>query len=111
MILSNVEMQRAMDEGRLIITPKPEPLRPVEGRKCPYDTHSVNLKLGHELSVPMSGPFTFDLAKGGDLSEFLSRNSEKLTIPKAGYALEAGKFVLGLTLERRKVPGTVFYLF
>jgi len=104
LILSNVEMQKAMEEGRLVITPRPEPLRPVEGLKCPYDTHSVNLKLGHELSVPMSGPFTFDLAKGGDLSEFLSRNSEKMTIPNAGYALEAGKFVLGMTLEFISLP-------
>lgn len=104
MILSNIEMQKAMEEGRLVIAPRPEPLRPAEGLKCPYDTHSVNLKLGHELSVPVSGPYTFDLMVGGDLSAFLSRNAERLTIPKAGYALEAGKFVLGITHEYIRLP-------
>jgi hypothetical protein len=45
MILSNIEMQKAMQEGRLVIDPQPTPLFPTEGQKCPYDTHSVNLRL------------------------------------------------------------------
>jgi hypothetical protein len=50
-------MQEAMESGRLIIRPKPLPLRPIPGQKCPYDTHTVNLTLGGEISVPLSGPF------------------------------------------------------
>jgi len=104
MILSNVEMQRAMEEGRLVISPTPEPLRPMEGRKCPYDTHSVNLMLGDEISIPEPGPYIFDLLETGSLSMFLSRNSRKLTIPPEGFALKPSQFVLGLTLETISLP-------
>ena len=104
MILSNVEMQKAMEEGRLVIDPQPQPLRPVEGRECPYDTHSVNLRLGQELAIPVSGPYSFDLMLGGSFSEFLSRNSEKRTIPATGFALERFQFVLGMTLEYSSLP-------
>jgi len=104
MILSNIDMQKAMREGRLVIDPQPIPLLPTEGQKCPYDTHSVNLRLSEELSVPMSGPFSFDLMGGGDFSEFLSRNSEKTIIPATGYALEKGKFALGMTMEYIALP-------
>ena len=58
MILSNVQLQEAMESGRLVIDPPPRPMRPTEGQKCPYDTHSVNLRLGNELSEPVSGPYT-----------------------------------------------------
>ncbi len=106
MILSNIALQEAMEQGRLVITPRPEPLRPTENQKCPYDTHSVNLRLGAELSVPLSGPYCFDLrgVPGGEFSEFLSRNSERTTILETGYALERLKFVLGLTLESINLP-------
>src|SRR3954465_1121809 len=104
MILSNVAMQQAMEEGRLVIDPRPEPLRPAEGQKCPYDTHSVNLRLGNELSIPQGGPFSFDLMQGGDLAIFLSRNSEKVTISRTGHPLERGQFVLGITLETISLP-------
>jgi hypothetical protein len=38
MILSNVEVQKAIDEGRLIITPTPQ--------AADYDTTAVDLHLG-----------------------------------------------------------------
>lgn len=109
MILSNVEMQQAMLDGRLVISPQPEPLRPEEGRKCPYDTDAVDLRLGSELSVPKAGPYSFDLMQPGSLqpgslSEFLSRNSDKHVIPETGYALQRQQFVLGLTLESISLP-------
>lgn len=104
MILSNVELQKAMEEGRLVIDPRPEPLRPAEGQKCPYDTHAVDLRLGLELSVPVEGPYSFDLVQRGSLSEFLSRNSEKRVIPATGIPLERNRFVLGITLEYLDLP-------
>lgn len=36
MILSNVEIHKAINEGRLIITPDPQPRSP-EYSDCPYD--------------------------------------------------------------------------
>ena len=99
MILSNIEMQKALDDGRLVIKPEPEPRFPVKGQKCPFDTHTVNLRLGNELSIPQGGPFSFDLMQGGELTPFLSRNSAKIQIPETGYSLERLKFALGVTLE------------
>lgn len=104
MILSNVEMQKAMEEGRLVIDPQPQPLRPGGPVKCPYDTHAVDLRLGSELSIPASGAYAFDLMLGGDLSLFLSRNSDKITIPDTGFPLAPQRFVLGITLEQISLP-------
>ena len=104
MILSNVRMQEAIESGRLVIRPQPLPLRPTEGEKCPYDTHSVNLTLGDELSIPNEGPYSFDLAQGGDLSAFLSSNSQKRTLTDEGYPLARSKFVLARTREYIALP-------
>jgi dCTP deaminase len=104
MILSNIKIQEAMEVGRLVIDPKPFPLRPTGGQKCPYDTHSVNLTLGLELSIPQSGPYTFDLALGGNLSSFLSKNSDHVTMTEAGFSLKQFQFVLGMTREYIALP-------
>lgn len=104
MILSNLEIHKAIDEGRLVITPDPQP-RNCEETGCPYDTTAVDLHLSKSLAVPKSGPFVFDLRKGkGVIATFLARNSEKLEIPDAGYVLEPHKFVLGNTQETVKLP-------
>ena len=58
MILCNLELHKAIDEGRLIITPEPMPRRPEVGKACPYDTHSVDLTLSPTITVPKSGPYT-----------------------------------------------------
>ena len=44
MILSNVEIHKALDEGRLIIKPEPSPRSPAEGKNCPYATTAVDLR-------------------------------------------------------------------
>ena len=74
------------------------------GPHCPYDAHSVDLRLSPEISIPKPGPFDYDLMKPG-LAEFISANSEKHTI-QAGhpFQLEANRFVLGMTLEAVKLP-------
>jgi deoxycytidine triphosphate deaminase len=61
MILSNVELHRALDDGRLVIKPDPQ-LRfvSVSTEHCPYDTHSVDLRLGDEISVPQPGTYAYD---------------------------------------------------
>jgi len=64
MILSNIEIQKAIDEGRLIITPDPQPRSP-EYPNCPYNTTAVDLHLSSALSIPRPGPYTYDLRKPG----------------------------------------------
>jgi len=60
MILSNVELHKALDEKRLIIEPEPVPRFPAVGVHCPYDTHTVDLRLGNEIAIPNAGVFVYD---------------------------------------------------
>jgi hypothetical protein len=51
MILSNVSIHDALDEGRLILRPEPAPrLKQEGGPKCPYQTSAVDLRLGTEIA-------------------------------------------------------------
>ena len=104
MILSNLEIQKAIDEGRLIITPDPQPRSP-EYPDCPYDTTAVDLHLGAALAIPKEGPFNYDLRKSG-FATFLARNCDHKQLNEDGYVLEPKKFVLGITRERVALPIT-----
>lgn len=95
MILSNVEIQKAIDEGRLIISPEPQPRD--------YDTTAVNLHLAAALAIPKGGSFNYDLTKPG-FAPFLSRNCDRIDIPETGYPLEPQNFVLGITKELVGLP-------
>jgi len=101
-ILSNLEIQKAIDEGRLVITPDPQPRSP-EFPSCPYNTTAVDLRLSSALSIPRPGPYTYDLRKPG-FATFLARNCDHVVIPETGYALEPKNFVLGITMERVSLP-------
>jgi dCTP deaminase len=105
MVLSNVEIQRALDEGRLIIDPEPLPRVPTaDNPDCPYDTTSVDLRLGNKLSFPKKGPYTYDLSRKG-IAQFLKENCDhKIIDPTGGFTLEPNCFVLGETLERLALP-------
>jgi dCTP deaminase len=105
MILSSAEIHRALDDGRLIITPEPSPRVPTIGSDhCPYDTHSVDLTLAPEISIPSDGPFNYDLTRPG-LASFISKNSKKHVIEVGKpYPLERNQFILGLTAETVELP-------
>lgn len=104
-ILSNIEIQKAIDDGRLEITPEPHPRHPTpeDPDSCPYDTTSVDLQLGNIILVPKKGPYAYDLREGG-LASFLSDNCEHFKITPNGYSLRPNTFALGSTLERIKLP-------
>jgi dCTP deaminase len=105
MILGNTEIQRAIDEGRLIIRPEPLPRRPAEGEGCPYDTRSVNLTLADEISIPRPGTYVIDLTRKGSLADFLVQNSSRLRIePGQGFILEPNQFILARTREHVELP-------
>ena len=105
MILSNIEIQRALDEGRLVIEPEPLPRRPVEGEYCPYDTHAVDLRLYDEITVPQAGPYHYDVTERGTLSEVIAGHSHRYTLTEANpYPLKPHQFILGRTLERIELP-------
>jgi deoxycytidine triphosphate deaminase len=83
MILSNREIQKALDERRLIIDPQPAPRDKVHGQYCPYDTHSVDLRLYGEITEPEGGPFVYDLTESGSLAELISKHSKKHTLTES----------------------------
>ena len=106
MILSNHEVHKALDEGRLIIDPEPKPRFKEVGEKyCPYDTHSVDLRLGHEITIPVAGAFAYDFGHAGSIASVIAQNSEKRTLDEhQPYHLQKGHFVLAQTLENVAFP-------
>lgn len=106
MILSNVEIHKAIDEKRLVIRPEPLPrVKPIGGGHCPYNTHTVDLKLSSEIVVPAAGKFTYDMVAQGSLAQLIKSHSETLKITDSQpFLLEPGKFVLAKTVEWIELP-------
>ena len=106
MILSNMELCRALDEGRLVIDPEPVPRRPtIDEPDSPFDTHSVDLRLAQDISVPKGGQFSYDLTQPGRIADTISQNSESHTITtEQPFNLKPMRFVLGSTSERIALP-------
>lgn len=105
MILCNVAIHQALDEGRLVIKPEPLPRLPTDGQTSPYQTTAVDLRLGDEISIFKPGrPFDINLTRGS-FADLFGPNSdtEKLTA-KRPYVLEPNKLVLGKTLEHITLP-------
>lgn len=106
MILSNSEIFRALDERRLITTPEPAPrTAPSDGTRYPFQTSSVDLRLGHEIAYFKDDlPVSIDM-RGGKFNTLFGANSISHRITKEQpYYLQTGKFVLGNTLERVELP-------
>lgn len=107
MILSNVEIQRAIDEGRLSIDPEPMPRQPtgVAGEYCPYQTTSVDLRLGNQISYFKEGlPLDINLSRGG-FAQLFGPMSESQTINIGQpFVLRPNRLVLGRTLEKVTLP-------
>lgn len=108
MILSNVEIQKALDDGRLVISPEPAPRQPpADGDgECPYNTSSVDLRLGDEITIPKEDrAYNIDLAAGPFKSLIVPENytTRKLT-PDDKFVLDRGKFILSKTLEKVEFP-------
>lgn len=107
MILSNVELQKAIDEKRLLIEPEPLPRTPTgtAGEDCRYQTSSVDLCLGDEISYFKPGrALDINLSRGG-FAELFGDNS--VTIKMADgqpFVLRPHMLVLGKTLEKITLP-------
>lgn len=106
MILSNVDMHRALDDGDIVIKPEPMPrLRSLTNPESPYDSTAVNLRLAAALSIADERkPFAFDLRTKG-LPGFLTQVYTPVTMDATGgYVLKPGLFVLGKTVEWVELP-------
>lgn len=105
MTLSNVEIHRALDDGRLIIRPEPLPRLNTDREKSPYQTSSVDLRLGHEVSFFREG-LAFDInLNRGSFADMFGRNSETRPLTAdSPFVLRPGRLVLGKTLEFIDLP-------
>jgi dCTP deaminase len=106
MILSNVSIHEALDKKWLVIDPEPQPRhKTCEAPDCPYQTSSVDLRLGSEIAYFKEGlAFSIDLRRG-TFANLFGPNSENRTITEQQpYALAPHKMVLGRTLERIELP-------
>jgi dCTP deaminase len=111
MILSNEELFKALDDRRIVITPEPKPRYAKIGSPddyCPFDTHSVDLKLGVDLSIPEAGAFQFDLMQKVPLAPTIHRNARHVKLNELSeefpFILKPNQFVLGKTLEKIELP-------
>ncbi len=106
MILSNVEIFKALDERRLIIRPEPSPrLATVSQSHSPYDTHSVDLRLADEIRIPHEGQISYDLSKPGRIAETIETHSTTLTLSEMQpMSLKPRQFILGMTFEWVSLP-------
>jgi dCTP deaminase len=105
MILSNVSIHEALDQGWLKLDPEPQP-REIDGpQKCPYQTSAVDLRLGSEIAYFKEGiAANIDLRKG-DFNAFFGPLSENRTLTEdQPFVLKPNKLVLGKTIERVELP-------
>ena len=99
MILSDTSIRKALAERRLVIDPNPT----TDGRS-PYSRSSVDLRLGQLLRVPKDGLGIIVDPASGSPSVTLATLYDSLEIPPDGFVLKPGRLVLGITLERVKLP-------
>lgn len=100
MILSNVEILRALESGAIRI----ESIAGRDPTRAPFNTTSVDLRLGPRLSRPKAVPAGIDLRKG-KIAPFLAANCDHFTAtPEQPYQLKPGEFILGQTIERVAFP-------
>lgn len=106
MVLSNVEIQRALDERRIVLTPEPWPRRVAAKRqRCPYQTSAVDLMLGDQIAHFRENlPLDINLVRGG-FATFFALNSIQQTITdEQPFVLKPGRLVLGRTHECIELP-------
>ena len=106
MILSNVEIQRALDDGRVTIDPEPSPRTPaLEEPDCPYQTSAVDLRLGNEVSIykVVPSPMVIDLTRGR-FRELVGVMEPRTLTGDQPFVLEPNRFILGRTHERVGLP-------
>jgi dCTP deaminase len=100
MILSNVEIIRALKGGEIRI----DPIAGIDPTRSPFNTTAVDLRLGSRLSRPKHIPAGIDLRKG-KIAPFLADNCDHFTTTKdQPFQLAPQQFILGQTLERVAFP-------
>lgn len=101
-VLSNAEIIRALNDGRLVIEPRPQPAPEMKG--SPYNATSVDLRLSSMLRIPAEASVSFTSEDRANRGETLKRVYDPHSISHGGYELKPGKFILGNTVEKVSLP-------
>jgi dCTP deaminase len=107
MILSNVEIHRALDAGLIVIEPQPQPREPGIGQVCPYQTSAVDLTLGTEISYfkpKRKAPVNIDLREGKFADLFIPYSVKTIISEEQPFVLVSGRFILARTQETVTLP-------
>src|SRR5262245_64244210 len=100
MILSNAEIQLALDEGRLVLDPQPLPRGGGRDGVCPYQTSAVDLRLGDEISYLKDRlPMDINLARGAFMDLFDSNSVRQKLTAEQPFVLRPGRLVLARRSE------------
>lgn len=105
MILSNVAIAEALDDGRLIIEPEPKPRPGVGTERSPFGTTAVDLRLGATLQIPTPNLSMVVDLRHGDVRSTLAAISQRVEMTDQGFIkLDRNQLILGQTLERVSLP-------
>ena len=105
MILSNVSIQEALDRGWLAIDPEPAPRQPSSDADCPYNTSSVDLRLGKEIiRLDRKLPIVIDLRTNSFAALANASAAAFHLTEEQPFELQPQQFVLGRTLEKICLP-------
>lgn len=104
MVLTDREIQVAIESGQIVIEPRPNP--------SAYSSTSLDLKLSQsirewKMSSDTAGVEQSIVSPGApkySFNDFVARYSTPITISEQGYVLEPKAFVLGWTNETIELP-------
>lgn len=101
MILSNVRIVEAIQQGLISVSPRP----PAEPGAPPFNTSSIDLTLADEILIPREGANVTFALKEKFSTDFLERNWRAIEITdEQPLKLQPNKLVLGRTAERVGFP-------
>jgi dCTP deaminase len=101
MILSNIEIVRAINLGKLKI----DPIVGLDPALPPFNTSSVDLRLASRIVVPNKNDTLILRPSKGSLARILTSNAEQHDItPDRPFLLKPNCFILGQTRERVSFP-------
>lgn len=101
MILSNIEIVRAIDLGKLKI----DQIVGLDPALPPFNTSSVDLRLASKIAVPKKDDTVTLRPSKGSLARILTSNAEQHNITSdRPFLLKPNCFILGQTRERVSFP-------
>lgn len=102
-VLSNTEIVKALDDGHLVIDPRPYP--DPGAKNSPYDTVSVDLQLASTILIPKKD-LTIEINPSGpgNVATTLRTLCESKQVGSEGFRLEPGQLILGNTVEEVSLP-------